>query len=131
MLFACKWYNLTCSGGTYKYNHYKIIEINHTKRYEKFDLFIIAQNARQVYYLPYPGKYKSNWKVVIKCKPRGKVKLEEASEQAYETNNPSLSKVVVDTDIPSNLCFISGDIDIIKLPRQHSIDQVDERDANT
>ena len=60
VLFACKWYDLTYLGGTCKYNHYKIIVIDHTKRYEKFDLFIIAQNARQVYYLPYLGQYKSN-----------------------------------------------------------------------
>ena len=53
VLFACEWYNPTRPEGTHKHNHYKIIEINHTKRYEKFDPFIIAQNARQVYYLSY------------------------------------------------------------------------------
>ena len=55
VLFACKWYDPTHPGGTCKHNHYKIIEINHTKRYKKFDPFIIAQNVRQVYYLPYLG----------------------------------------------------------------------------
>ena len=117
---------------TRKHNYYKIIEIKHTKRHKEFDPFIIAQNARQVYYLSYPGKCKSNWRVVIKCKPRGKVELEEVcDQQAYQTDNPSPSKVVVDTDIPSNLCSIYGEVDIIKLPRQHLIGQADKRDANT
>ena len=69
--------------------------------------------------------------MVIKCKQRGRVELEEVSEQAYQTNDPSPSKVVVDTDIPSNLCSISGKVDIIELPSQHSICQADERDVNT
>ena len=83
VLFAYEWYNPTHPGRTHQHNHYKIIEINHTKKYEKFDPFIIAQNARQVYYLSYPRRCKSNWRVVIKCKPRGRVQLEEVSEQAY------------------------------------------------
>ena len=76
-------------------------------------------------------KCKFNWKVVIKCKPRGRVELEEVSQQAYQIGNPSPSRVVIDTDIPSNLCFISGEVDIIELPSQHSIHQADERDATT
>ena len=34
MLFTCEWYDPTHSGGTRKHNHYKIMEINNTKRYE-------------------------------------------------------------------------------------------------
>ena len=44
-LFNCEWYDPTSSRETRKHNHYKIIEINHTKIYEKFDQFIIVQNA--------------------------------------------------------------------------------------
>ena len=40
-------------------------------------------------------------------------------------------RVVVDTDIPSNLYSISGEVDIIELQSQHSIRQADERDADT
>ena len=46
VLFACEWYDPTCPGGARRHNHYKIIEINYTKRYEKFDPFIITQNKR-------------------------------------------------------------------------------------
>ena len=60
VLFNYEWYNPTHPGKTYKHNHYKIIKINHIKRYEKFDPFIIVQNARQVYYLSYPRRCKSN-----------------------------------------------------------------------
>ena len=42
VLFTCEWYDLIHPKGTCKHNHYKIIEINYTKRYENFDQFIIA-----------------------------------------------------------------------------------------
>ena len=101
------------------------------KGIKKFDPFIIIQNARQVYYLSYSEKCKSNWRVVIKCKPRGRVELEEVSDQqAYQTDDPSPSRVVVDTDIFSNPCSILRKVDIIELSRQHSIGQADKRDAN-
>ena len=59
--------------------------------------------------------------------PRGKVKFEEVSEQAYQVDDPSPFKVVVDIEILSNLCSILGEVDIIELPRQHSMRQADER----
>ena len=64
--------------------------------------------------------------MVIKCKPKGQVKVEEVSKQAYQTDDLSPSKVVVDTDIPSYLCFVSGEVDIIELPRQYLMSQPDE-----
>ena len=72
--------------------------------------------------------------MVIKCKLRDRIEVEDISDQqAYQTNYPIPSRVVVDTDISSNPCFISGEVDIIELPRQwqHSIGQADKRDANT
>ena len=35
VLFACEWYNPTRPRGIHKHNHYKIIEINHTKKVRK------------------------------------------------------------------------------------------------
>ena len=64
--------------------------------------------------------------MVIKCKPRGRAEVEEVSKQAYQTDDLSPSKVVVDTDIPSYPCSVSGEVDIIELPRQYLISQPDE-----
>ena len=69
--------------------------------------------------------------MVIQCKLRGRVKVDEAFEQAYQIDDPSPSRVVVDTDIPSNLCSISGEVDIIELPRQYSMSLYDKRGINT
>ena len=45
------------------------------RRYVPFDPFIIAQNVRQVYYVPYltSRRDKHGWYVAIKTKPRGRI----------------------------------------------------------
>ena len=69
--------------------------------------------------------------MVVKCKPRGRVKLVEVyDQQTYQTDDPSPSRVVVDTNILSNLCSILGEVDIIEFPREYSIGQTDKMDAN-
>ena len=69
--------------------------------------------------------------MVIKCKPRGRVEVEEVSKQAYQTDNLSPSRVVGDIDILPNLCYVSGEVDIIELLRQYSMNQSNEKGANT
>ena len=68
--------------------------------------------------------------MVIKYKPRGRVELKEVFEQTYQTDDPSPFRIVVKTNILSNLCSISGKVDIIELSRQHSMHQVDDREAS-
>ena len=60
----------------------------------------------------------------------GIVKVKEVFEHAYQNDDPSPSRIVVDTDISSNLCFISREVDIIELLRQYSMSQSNERGAN-
>ncbi|XP_049410700.1 uncharacterized protein LOC125873917 [Solanum stenotomum] len=52
VFFQCKWFDPT-SRGTRELKQHNIIEVKHTKKYEAYDPFIIAQNAKQVYYDPY------------------------------------------------------------------------------
>ena len=58
VLFNYEWYDLRYPSRTRKHTQYKIIEINYTKRYGTYDPLNIAQNARQVYYVPNPIKCK-------------------------------------------------------------------------
>jgi hypothetical protein len=63
--------------------------------YQKYDLFIIATNAMQVYYVPYPEKIKekADWWVVIKTKPRGTVDDRYALEVAYQDSTTNVDSV--------------------------------------
>ena len=72
VLFNCEWYDPRHPSGTY-ITTIKSMRLNHIRKHGSFDPFIIVQNVRQVYYLPYLRKYKSNWRVVTKTKARDKV----------------------------------------------------------
>ena len=53
--------------------------------------------------------------MVIKTKARDRVEAEEVSDEAYQLDDPVLLRLVVDTDIPSNLLFASREVDVIDL----------------
>nr|GMD01600.1 TdcA1-ORF2 protein [Ipomoea batatas] len=73
ILFKCEWFDPKPNIGTRVLPEYSIVEVRQNRRYQKYDPFIIAQNASQVYYLPYPrgAKDKSNWSAVINVRSRG------------------------------------------------------------
>ena len=72
---------------------YKLIEIKHTSHYYKYDPFVLAKQALQVYFAPYPSlkRDKADWSVVFKTKvgftfDRNNI-LDEAAYQAdFEPN---------------------------------------------
>jgi hypothetical protein len=51
---------------------FRLIDINHRRRYGIYDPFVIAPQASQVYYSKYPGgaRARSDWLVVCKTKAR-------------------------------------------------------------
>ena len=48
VLFNCEWYDPTRPSRICKHNHYKITEVHHTKRYRRYNPFIIAKNVNQI-----------------------------------------------------------------------------------
>lgn len=77
--------------------YYKIVEVNHTRKYESYDPFIIAQNVKQVFYAPYPScknNKKTDWWVVLKAKPVGRVEVEDALDVAYQNDISSVQQIM-------------------------------------
>ncbi|KAK6779894.1 hypothetical protein RDI58_022078 [Solanum bulbocastanum] len=94
VLFQCKWFDPTARG-TRELKQHNIIEVKHTRKYEAYDPFIIAENAKQVYYAPYPlRRDKSDWWVVIKTKLMGRVEVENELDFAYQNEISSVHQVV-------------------------------------
>lgn len=95
ILFRCRWFDLHPTRGTRVHNQYNIIEVNHTREYNRYDPFIITHNVRQVYYAPYPlRRNKSDWWVVIKTKPVGRVEVENVLVVAYQNDISSVDQIV-------------------------------------
>ena len=57
-LFKCNWYDPTrhgCRSGTRVHECYQIVDIHINRSYGKYDPFVLASQATQVYYMPYPS----------------------------------------------------------------------------
>lgn len=110
VLFNCEWFDIVMNRGMKVHKQYGIVEIRHTRRYARFDPFIFAENAIQVYYLPYPEKIrdKVQWWVVIKTKPRGTVDDRYTLEVAYQDNAMSHVDTTMNDDPLENLRDIDG-----------------------
>ncbi|XP_072078840.1 uncharacterized protein [Arachis hypogaea] len=122
VLFKCQWYDPSRPNGTRIHNEYKITEVNHSKRYRHYDPFIVAQKAKQVYFLPYPGNCKSMWHVVVNTKPRGRIEInhvhveedEEENDVAYQADESNPSRIS-DTEPPISLKSPFGEDRIVEL----------------
>lgn len=70
VLFKCDWYDNV--NGVVVHDTYKLVDVNHTKRYPKYDPFVLASQAIQVCYIPYPAQdsNKKDWWAVLKMRPR-------------------------------------------------------------
>ncbi|KAM3232711.1 hypothetical protein P3L10_018070 [Capsicum annuum] len=63
--------------GVKKHNQYKLVDINHRRRYKKYKPFILGMQVTQVCYVPSPSKKKDkdDWLSVLKVKPRNVIEL--------------------------------------------------------
>ena len=82
ILFNCQWFDPTPSMGTRSHPEYKLVDVNHTRRFNRYEPFILAEQAMQVYYASYPSTRKNmcNWWAVCKIKARGVVEVAETSK---------------------------------------------------
>ena len=105
VLFDCHWFDPVIPRGTRLFKPYGIVEVRHRGKYNKYDPFILAQQAVQVYYMPYPGKRndKKEWWVAMKTKPRSRVDSRHTLEVAYQEDEMSLVHQVFDNDSMCNL----------------------------
>ncbi|CAI9276919.1 unnamed protein product [Lactuca saligna] len=70
VLFKCVWFNPT--EGVRVDRKHNLVDIKYKSRLRNEDSFILASQAEQVYYAPYPVmKDLKDWWAVVKTKPRG------------------------------------------------------------
>ena len=81
-LFYCDWFDPTNNTGTKVNIEYNIVDIKMNKRYRQYDPFILAQEAKQVYYVPYPEMCRNmrGWCAAITTKPRGYVEIDNTGD---------------------------------------------------
>ncbi|XP_015170735.1 uncharacterized protein [Solanum tuberosum] len=73
VLFKCEWFDPTPNVGMNIHPKYKLVDINHKRKVKKYEPFVLAMQAAQVYYASYPSlrRDKNGWWAVCKTKARG------------------------------------------------------------
>ena len=81
VLFKCEWFDITENVGIKIHRQYKLVDINHTRRYASDESFVLAMQASQVYYVEYPSLRRHNraWWAVCKIQARGVIELPNES----------------------------------------------------
>jgi hypothetical protein len=87
VIFKCQCFNPAVSR---KYPKFGIVETRQDSFYPGDDVYIVAQQARQVYYCPYACKtdpHLQGWYIVHKVSPHGK--LPGSNDDDYNLNPPT------------------------------------------
>ena len=72
VLFKCEWFDPTPNVGTRVDRRTSIVEVHRNRRFNKYEPFILASQACQVYFLPYPTLQRERqvWLAVCKVQSR-------------------------------------------------------------
>jgi len=135
VLFKCEWFDPTIDRGTRVNKQYGIIQIRHNRRYGKYDPFILADKAIQVYFAPHPICSRSNadWWFVVKTKARGLIEDQQVDDSAYQEDflDQNIVGISVDTDLPVTLLDVDGrfdEVDDHELIVDHAMDDDDDEE---
>ena len=106
VLFKCDWFDPS-RHGTRRHPNYSLVEVNQSRRFNKYEPFILAMKACQVYYVPYPSlrRAQMDWIAVCKIKARAVVEMPELSKKtssmlklAFQDNEINLHQIEVVED---------------------------------
>ena len=117
-MFKCEWFDPTLNIGTRVHPKYNIVEVNHQRRFNKYEPFVLAQQATQVYYSPYPSLRcdRADWWVVNKIKARAIVEIPQSSgiihpppeAQPFQEDAMQFHAIEVVSDEPMSLVDPDG-----------------------
>ena len=100
-LFRCNWFSNVPDSEINVHKDYNLIEIKHTSHYHKYDPFVLAKQALQVYYAPYPSlkRDKADWSAVFKTKARFTFDGKNIpDEQAYQADLEQNNEIIITDD---------------------------------
>lgn len=129
VLFKCEWFDPTINVGVRIHNSYKLVDVNRRRRFNKFEPFILAMQATQVCFVPYPSMRMQNadWLAVCKVKPRGWVDLENKEvEASVDKNVPFQDNEVQAIDIDT----VGGAAEMLDLSNEN-MELVDLSDGDS
>ncbi|XP_050233356.1 uncharacterized protein LOC126681844 [Mercurialis annua] len=113
VLFNCNWFDPTKKVAMLVHPRYNIVDVNHRKRYNKYEPFILAEQSDQVHYLPYPSKKRDKkdlWAVCM-IKARFELDMHETTVPAFQDDSAEHPLDGITNDEPTNLVDPNGEAD--------------------
>ncbi|XP_055961829.1 uncharacterized protein LOC130015528 [Mercurialis annua] len=128
VLFKCEWFDPAQNSGTISNKKYNMVDINNRRRYNKYEPFILAEQADQVHYLPYPSKRrdKINWWAVCRIKARSELDMPEGIIPAFQDDIEENPLIVATEDNPTYLADQTGEAEedaLFMPPEQETEDE--------
>ena len=84
VVFQCHWFDPRTGphGGQRSDPSIGLVEVKPSTTYTGADVFVVAHQAKQVYYLPYPCQKENlkGWEVVFRVSPHGKLPMPSADD---------------------------------------------------
>jgi hypothetical protein len=84
VVFQCHWFDPRTGphGGQRNDPSIGLVEVKPSTTYSGADVFVVAHQAKQVYYLPYPCQKENlkGWEVVFRVSPHGKLPMPSADD---------------------------------------------------
>ena len=135
VLFKCEWFDPTRNVGTKIHSDYKLVDVNHKRRFNRYEPFIMAVQATQVYYCTYPSlsRDKSDWWAICKIKARSNIEVPTSQLNSanlaiapafQEDDINNIEHMHVDED-PKNLCDSNGGLIEIEDDHVQSEDELE------
>ena len=103
VLFKCEWFDSI--NGINIHQNYKLVDINHTRKYPKYDPLVLAYQVTQVSFTPYPSlkNDRAQWWAVLKIKPRATIDFQMDDTAPFQEENndnpPTLAHLNMDEEI--------------------------------
>ncbi|KAK4726786.1 hypothetical protein R3W88_031703 [Solanum pinnatisectum] len=126
VLFKCEWLDPTMDVGVKMHNQYKLVDINHCRRYKKDEPFILAMQATRVCYVSYPSKKKDkdDWAAVLKVKPRNVIEL--PNEQVTTVSELNVPFQIEEVEVHEIDMIVSVDENILLNDPNGGVIKMDE-----
>lgn len=115
ILFKCEWFDPTPTG-TRVHAQYKLVDINHKRRFNRYEPFVLASQAIQVYYCPYPSLKRDmvDWLAACKIKARSTIDFIEENtpiDQSFQEDVVQTHAAIEVEDVDFRLDDQFNDID--------------------
>ncbi|PKU84858.1 hypothetical protein MA16_Dca014054 [Dendrobium catenatum] len=132
-LFNYQWYDPVQNRGRRVHPTYGLVDVKHSRRYGKFDPFVLASQAIQVYFSKYPSgrRDKQDWLAVIKIKARRIIDQQYIVVTAHQEDEMSSCRSVEIEEMPTRNSSVEMKLEDVNSSTSSGEDENEDESEDT